>query len=329
MVSTHRISSEDIPWNANVGNGFLGCYFFSSSYTIFCFLLFRHCIGYCDSCIPILDSEDFEMGCRSLKTTGGGSDDTDEASSGDDAAAATKTGHREYYSEKLVVKAVHLFRNPFDNLVARMHHGIKRRSRMPRWQTKARLKKRLARFQESTNGFVEWCYYLDNIFKGDFDEIMEREFNVVDEKVYRDLPCRTELFRYVQWHNAAIEVLQRLNVPVHVLYYEDYTTKYNQTVRQLFDFLELEPIHPNSPFLPGKTYDHVYSSGIRVRATKFVKAIASPACFDLIKHYFEPWLDDEDKAHGSVAHVSTSDIVKHESPKIAWLLSYPNSVSGV
>jgi len=245
-----------------------------------------HCLGYCDRCVPMMDSKEFEMGCRSLKT--------DDLESGE--------GHREYYSERLVAKAVHLFRNPFDNLVARMHHGIKKRSAMPKWREAPRLRNKLALFEETPEGFIEWCSYLDKIFVGDVDQLMKRLG--IAKEVYRNLPCKTELFRYVQWHNNAIKVLDRLHIPVHVLYYEDYTTRYNITVQELFKFLELEAVHSNSPFLPGKTYGRVYTDQYQQKATNFVRAVASPKCWSLIRHYFEPWL----------------------GPNVAWLLSYPNSV---
>jgi len=289
----------------------------------------------------MLDSREFELGCESLKTQ-----DDDERD---------EKGHREYYSADLVAKAVHLFRNPFDNLVARMHHGIKRRSRIDSWQRKSRLRKQLSLFTETTDGFESWCYYLDNILNGDMGDALRvlrgggsnNNNNRIDPRLYRNLPCHTEWFRYIQWHNNAIEVLNRLNIPVHILYYEEYTTRYNETVRDLLDFLNLKAVHANSPFITGKTYDDLFDDAYRLAATKFAREIASPACWNLVRHYLEQWLDDggNDRSGATTTQLlgggdggaDKSNTIRtgaetalqgkkaEQQPKVALLLSYPNS----
>jgi len=265
-----------------------------------------HCVGHCEKCVPSLSPDEFATGCESLGTG--------------------LYRNRTYDSSRLVAKAIHLFRNPFDNLVAREHLGIKRRRVKWKWG-----EKRLSKFKDTPSGVRAWCRHADHIFKGDMEELMKERG--VSKELYSRLPCHTDWWRYVQWHNNAIEVLERMQIPVQLLYYEDYAIKYNATVQQLFRFLELESVHPNLPFEPGKVYDNVYNDEIRYAATEFVQAIASPACWKLIKHYFEPWLksSEDDGQKESSEEFSTPianngyERTDRPRPYVAWLVSYPNS----
>jgi hypothetical protein len=102
------------------------------------------------------------------------------------------------------------------------------------------------------------------------------------------LPCHADWFRYVQWHNRAIEMTTEQQIPVHYLFYEDYSTKYNETLHDLLDFLNLVPtanVDP-LPFQAGKTYLDLYSPEEIQAATRFVRTMATPACWNLLKRYF-------------------------------------------
>jgi hypothetical protein len=90
-------------------------------------------------------------------------------------------------------------------------------------------------------------------------------------------------------------VAVRLELPTHFLYYENYTTDYDNTVESLFSFLELQPppgrfgnFLDQSPFIPGKSYASYYSDHERILAGQVVKAMATPECWSLIRHYFPP-----------------------------------------
>lgn len=76
-----------------------------------------------------------------------------------------------------------------------------------------------------------------------------------------------------------------------LLYYEDYSTNYSATVEALFDFLELEMEDDPIEFIPGKTYIGYFSAENQRRAARFVKFMATPECWELVKHYFEGMVD--------------------------------------
>jgi hypothetical protein len=209
-----------------------------------------HCRGYFQSSSPkevyIYTVDHFDIGCRTAKT---------------------KQNKKVVYTPTTVpVKAVHLIRNPFDNMVARMHHDSHKKP--------------------STNGKVDfdaWC------------EVMDQRWNSKDVaffpdsiiELFQSVPCYADWFRYVQWHNNANEVIRQRRLPVLVLMYEDYTTNYNRTVDSLFDFLNLEKKGKTLPFVAGKKYPSYYSEEVSFAASRLVQAVATPQTWDQIKHYFE------------------------------------------
>ncbi|GKY99029.1 hypothetical protein MPSEU_000858600 [Mayamaea pseudoterrestris] len=244
-----------------------------------------HCSGYCENCSPT-DLDEFEYHClvRTRTVTPG------------------KAYERLPYPRDLVKKTIHLFRDPFDNLVARMHLGIDRRRVVKKWT-----EEQLSVFTNTPKGMKAWCQEVDGVFRGDFDEVMQNMS--VPTNLYEDLPCSTDWYRYVMWHNRAIELIKQWNVPNHVIFYEDYTRRYNETVSGILSFLELEPVHRNYPFYSGKTYRGLYDVETGRKAAAFVERIASPECWQLIRHYFEMYIDTQADSRR----------------KVAWLLSYPNS----
>ena len=280
-----------------------------------------HCGGYCMDCQPsqyvFSTAEDFELACR----TGTSSN-------------ATVT-----YDASIPRKAVHSIRNPFDNLVARMHLAIKRSKKLLGRKddtTKANL-------EYSSNGFKEWCQYLDT--KHAIDEEA-----VPMLKRYSDLPCRVEWYRYARWHQLAFEATAlEMELPVYYLYFENYTVAWNATVSNLLEFLQVdggtrlgEPV----PFVPGKTYESYYTAKQALRAMELVKELASPQVWKLLQHYFAPWANDaaapaatKDLSHrlpvteiGKQKELTLGLKANHNNrgkiptAEVAWFLSFPNSV---
>jgi hypothetical protein len=272
-----------------------------------------HCVGHCEVCRPdeYTDTAVFQRECMSITHLD----------------PNRRTGRpqkvvRIPYSQR-PAKAVHLFRNPFDNLVARMHMGVERRREKLNWT-----EVELSRFATyDVPGFQAWCSYLDSstVFKGgNVRELLQQRG--ISLKILDGLPCLSEWWRYVQWHNNAVSMLQQLQIPKLVLYYEDYSSQYQQTVRRLLDFLELDQVQPALPFVQHKTYKDYYDPEATLLAREFVQTMASPLCWEHLQRYFtihDHQLRDDAKQPSS-AVTSTS---KNGPPVVALLLSFPNSVS--
>ena len=253
-----------------------------------------HCVGYGEKQAPVLDVDQFEYGCRAYSYNHSGVRDW------------------QHYSNNLVRKAIHLVRNPFDNLVARKHLGLSRRRNVTTWVNNYG-----EAFRETSEGMVTWCWYTDDLMAGEMETIMAQLG--LAPNLWQDLPCHTEWYRWVQWHNLAIEMVRRMDIPVHTVYYEDYAHNFKPTVRGILHFLELKQEAPLVEFEVGKSYDFLYDDHTAYQAAAFVRAVASPECWGRIRHYFAQWTEADDVRHGG------GSLMTRQGPWIAQLLSFPSS----
>jgi len=89
----------------------------------------------------------------------------------------------------------------------------------------------------------------------------------------------------MQWHNLAIEIQNNLQLPTLVIWYEDYETKFNQTVGNIFDFLSLPKHGDVISFIPGKSYEDFFTDSEKRAAMLLVKRVADPGTWDIVKRY--------------------------------------------
>ena len=184
------------------------------------------------------------------------------------------------YASSIPKRAIHLIRNPFDNVVARLHLEQKR------WAREEKDQHKLREFNASKEGFQAWCRFQD--VRSEKEEKSSRYF---DDEIWewaQDLPCHAEFMRYTWWHNLALETIRRLNLPLHSLFYENYTQNWDETVQQMFEFLQLSPADGASPleFIAGKTYLDYFEQRHVALAKGLVSTLASPESWALLEHYF-------------------------------------------
>lgn len=192
------------------------------------------------------------------------------------------------YASSIPRKIVHLIRNPFDNIVSRMHHGVIRRKQFLGWTDE-----QLAPFNDTRQGFLSWCKYVDKDFWRR-DGGQARKLNIEVPSLAKEIPCHSDFYRYSQWHNHVVGLSEKLKIPTHVLFYEDYATNFNKTVSDLFEFLDLPIVNGPSVFVPGKTYGSFFSASERLAVRQYVKNISSPQSWDLLRRYFgDPFLSED------------------------------------
>jgi hypothetical protein len=213
------------------------------------------------------------------------------------------------YGAEMVKKRVHLIRDPFDNCVSRMHHGL---GTMVSTVFLEHL--RTSVVDDPVSALQEWCAYRDGTFQALIPKhIWDRD----DAGRLMSTRCHVEFISYVSWHNAALKMTtgQNPNVPVYRLFYENYTTNFGGVVRELYeDFLRYPPISAvPKPFFPRKTYHHLFPPEHQQEIAYLVESLASPELWQLLRHYFSDLKTFN----------YTSDGVKRS---IALLLSFPNSV---
>ena len=123
------------------------------------------------------------------------------------------------YNKELVKRAVHLIRDPFDNVVSRFHLHYKHF--VQRNQTD-----QLNLYPRSREGFRKFCSYEGERYYS--EEKQSWAYRAVFDTV-KDVPCHADFYRYIQWHNLAFITTWNLDIPSLVIHYENYTNNFQKT----------------------------------------------------------------------------------------------------
>ncbi|KAL9183320.1 hypothetical protein ACHAXT_005107 [Thalassiosira profunda] len=225
------------------------------------FLLTKtHCGGYCVDCLPVnylKTSQSFAQHCLE-----GGRVEDDNGNARVDS-----------YSKDLVARAVHLIRDPFDNIVSRFHLARKNFEKY-------------AVYPSTREGFRDFCASLGEQFRKE-----EQSHGDIFDEAALAIPCHADFFRYIQWHNLAfLAVSDHLEIPLtRVLLYEDYTHSPREAQGALLDFLELErdAAAEPAPFLKGKTYRHYFTTAEIAAVKELFSKHASSQTLEYTRHYFQ------------------------------------------
>lgn len=226
-----------------------------------------HCKGFCSgrSCGPdktIHTVRSFMMGCLSGTR-----------------AVATSKGLKKIdvtYRPSLVKKAIHIFRHPLDNIVARFHleYNV---------QKMKGNKKYVELFPKNETGFRRWCA-ADDQNRGLLSS------RLVDERLRHKLykiPCFNEFFRYTQWHNLAFSTTRDMNLPTMILHYHEYSADFKLARSKVLNWLGFSSEKPKNDieFVSGKIYRHYYSTEERRLIRAFVKEFASAETWEQLQEY--------------------------------------------
>jgi hypothetical protein len=229
-----------------------------------------HCGGRCSRCDPLSYIEDLESFKRDCLT----------ARRGFTHYNGTLAFEKSQYDEKLVRKAIHLIRDPFDNIVSRFHltHKINK---------KTGDKSFAKSFPNTDKGFKKWCNFMDKKY-------VKQEsiaFDPLILKLFKHVPCHADFYRYVMWHNLAFEVVESMGIPSTVLHYEDYEEDFNSTKAEIFSFLETEEAtstgrRNTDAFVSGKSYGHFFTGDERKAIQNLVYKLSSTDTRREVTRYF-------------------------------------------
>lgn len=253
-----------------------------------------HCTGYDDK-------ESVGESVRTFETFLDGCRETHQKKDKTKSSSKRNKRHALYEVEGLVDSAIHLIRDPFDNVISRMHLGfrnkhIKEFTHLSQEQLEA--------FMKSKKGVKAWCESIDNIFWNKTHTGTKKDVEISNETLsllpydpfpYLHVPCHGEFFRYTQWHNYAVELIKKRNLAVLTVHYENYGTTYNRTVDQILDFLGQSREFDPMPFKSGKTYrDSFFDNSVQHEVKHLIKEIASEETWALLRRYFTSSHDDDD-----------------------------------
>lgn len=180
------------------------------------------------------------------------------------------------YSKDLVAKAVHLIRDPFGNIVSRFHSSHKL------WVEKNHTDK-IAKYPRSKEGFRAFCFDVGVRFYK--QEKAAKFYRDVFDDV-KNIPCHSDFFRYIQWHNFAFTTTRDLGMETMILHYENYTENFNQTKDHLLVFLEQDGINEPPHFETGKTYREYFTKKEIEAVSAMFSKLALEKTWDRTKHYF-------------------------------------------
>jgi hypothetical protein len=186
------------------------------------------------------------------------------------------------YHPTLVEKAVHLIRNPFDNLVSRFHHEQKEHKKRHDTQW-------TRRYSNDPRGFRKWCADEDTLFRSHEQSIDWKSLGYDPHKMqmhFEGVACHAEFFRYVQWHNLAVVAVQKLDIPVMYVHYEDYTTDLKGETDRMLQFLNLERVGILPTFDSNKDYSDYFSLEERAAASELMRVAASDEGRKLMERYW-------------------------------------------
>lgn len=188
----------------------------------------------------------------------------EECTSGTTTMGDRSKSVRVKYNADQVKGAVHLFLDPFKNIITRFR-GDKR-------------------YPNTRQGFDNWCRDYDDRFVLKSKHLDRVPHEVLTSKVM----CHTAFFKYVQWHNNAAKTIRRLKLPVHLLFAEDFSgAQFDATVTALLEFLELERVETGEPFSTLSSEDNYFTPTALLEIVQFLKEYASTEVWDILDRKYD------------------------------------------
>ena len=224
-----------------------------------------HCGGYCFDCLAKrMNPSAFTKACAT----------------GEQAIQNAESGKfqlvKSYTDIEKVGRAVHIIRDPFDNIVARFHCHLKKNG-------PSSLEKYPNKYPNTRDGFRKYCHDMGRRWR--VKEEKSAAYNDLFEWI-KDVPCHSDFFRYIQWHNLAFATIAELDIPSMTMNYENYSSDFNSTKNDLLQFLRQDEVNHPPSFITGKTYRHYYTKREIYAISLMFDKLAHPETRKMTQHYF-------------------------------------------
>jgi len=184
------------------------------------------------------------------------------------------------YDTSLVKKMVHVIKNPYDNVISRFHHEYKSLGLV---QTNPKNKKVFG-YKHNNEGFQEWCNKQDKKFINAEEAMYGHYYSLTT-----NVPCHAEFYRYVQWHNLAFELAEKLNIRSYIFNYEDFKFKQKEIITEILDYLELPMVDDGLSNLYSFKLDNFrdhYTNQQMDAVAMYIRALASEKTWSYVCRYF-------------------------------------------
>lgn len=178
------------------------------------------------------------------------------------------------YPPERVARAIHLIRNPLHNVIARYH--LEHRHRGYKNDTEW-----LERHSNDAAGLHAWCKDLRELYANEDIEYFGDEVPTAT--------CHGEFFKWTQWHNLVHQSLDLIphKVPILTVYYEDYSSNFNETAMAILDFLELDLVGELREFSARSDYDGYFTPQEVEEIKAMIQKVSTEQTWLEVKHYFE------------------------------------------
>lgn len=196
------------------------------------------------------------------------------------------------YRPDLVQRAVHLIRDPFDNVVSRYHlehnHVVKMAKKEAEGGgSSTKYTDMLKDFTLDREGFRSFCFEENDRYATE-----EEDSKFIEDDLYeliKDVPCHADFLRYVRWHNFAFMVRTNLKLQGFVMHYEDYEKKFDQVLGDLLAFLGRKRIaNPKKDFVAGKRYaEEYFTFEERGKIYELMKEMGYSETWNELRRYFD------------------------------------------
>ncbi|KAL7535362.1 hypothetical protein ACHAXR_006443 [Thalassiosira sp. AJA248-18] len=184
------------------------------------------------------------------------------------------------YDSSIISKAIHLVRDPFDNVVSRFH--LKRNAMMHQ-ENEAWLEA----YPNTKKGFRDFC---DHVNAKNGKREKQYPVNGTHGNVflkYRDIPCYSDFIRYILWHNHAIQTIHKLQIESISLNYESYGISQNRTVDKLLNFLGLNFTCKVQEFRRGEGYRGHFEPDEVEGVKNLAEEISDEETWEMLERYFD------------------------------------------
>ncbi|KAL7433023.1 hypothetical protein ACHAXM_003375 [Skeletonema potamos] len=263
-----------------------------------------HCGIRCSHCPPLMyveNEETFYQRCLSGARKVPDLSKTNKKKDGGGEEKKKKEQNRYYYkkefvtySPNLIHSAIHLIRNPFDNAISRFHHELKEHAKYP-----TKNQSWMDRYPRNSAGFRRWCND-ENTMYGQYERMTFNwtRYGYSSDIInyFEGVSCHAEIVRYALWHSLALRTVERLDVPVMYLYYEDYADDLEGETNKLLSFLNLtrsvddEGNQVELPEFRQSDYSDYFTLEERAATSELIRRVMkNEKGIELLSRYFTEW----------------------------------------
>ena len=190
------------------------------------------------------------------------------------------------YSHRYVKKSIHLFRDPFENIISRFHH------RMARFPPKGDVN------LTDRQHFIEYCR-TDRVMSPLINSLVFKlpgNLSQQEWNAFSRVPCHDDFFRYIIWHNMVFFTTRAMKLENMNFHYESYgeynSTEFNQASDALLDFLEYSRRAPPA-FFRRRNYVDYFNPKQKQAVFRALKAMSTNDTWTAIKRYFTVQIQKE------------------------------------